>query len=157
MQKPHLRAEVVGKFDGPGDCDKLLYSPLVEKLTFRHTRVYDFSSEGDPACVEQFIRSVLVDGISQDVHLGESPAIGGSLFYLDYGMKPGALDLERETVLRYHAELEEPGFTIEKFTITQRIYVFGEAGATVPSERFVRDIVNPAIHTWNVSDCRDCA
>ena len=149
-----IRAEVSGRFEKAGDCNKLLYAPLSEQLTYRHTRVYDLEIEGDQAAAESFVKSVLFDEVSQEIHFGESPAIEGALFHLDYGMKPGALDLEKETVARYHGELEAPGFTLNSLKITQRIYVFGQEDCGISVDRFVRDIVNPAIHTWNVSDRR---
>lgn len=150
-----IRAEVSGRFEKAGDCDKLLYAPLSEPLTYRHTRVYDVEFEGDGESAETFVRAVLLDGVSQELHLGDEPAIEGAVFHLDYGMKAGALDLEKETVARYHGELEVPGFELNSLKITQRIYVFGQGDSEISADRFVRDIVNPAIHTWNVCDRRN--
>ncbi len=92
--------------------------------------------------------------VAQDLQLGDAAVFEDALFFLDYGMKPGALDLEKETIARYHGELEAPGFVLNSLKITQRVYVFGDGGSQVSADRFVRDIVNPAIHTWNVSDRR---
>ncbi len=151
MRRMRLEAEVIGRFDGAGDCDKLLYAPLGRKLRFRHSRVYQLDFDGDAEAVERFVRRVLVDRVSQDLHLGGEPGLQGWLFHLDYGMKPGALDLEKEAVCRYHGELSDPGFEMRSLAISQRIYVFGDDPADeVPIDRFVRDIVNPAIHIWNV-------
>ncbi|CAN5352121.1 hypothetical protein BH23VER1_BH23VER1_07970 [soil metagenome] len=147
-----LRAEVAGRFEEAGDASKLLYAPLDSPLQFRRTRVYEMEFEGDAGAAERFMRRVLVDDISQDVTLDGDPVFGGeALFYLDYGMKPGALDLEKETVLGFWHELADPGFTVGRFTIRQRIYLFGESAGAVPVARFVRDIVNPAIHVWESS------
>jgi hypothetical protein len=95
------------------------------------------------------VQKTLVEEVSQQVHFGASPALSGHSFILDYGFKPGALDLERETILAYYRSLPDPGFLLKKLTITQRLYVFAEAEA-VPPEKFIRDIVNPAIHRHQV-------
>jgi hypothetical protein len=153
-----FEAEVVSRFAGAEDCDRILYAPLAHKLRYRRTRVYTLEIDGHRAAAERFVRDVLVDPVSQDVHFGGGPALPGALFHLDYGMKPGALDLEKEAVARYHGELRDPGFALASLTITQRVYVFdpapGSAAGPPPVERFVRDVVNPAIHTWHVSDRR---
>ena len=140
-------AEVVGRFDSEGDADSLLYTPTGAGFRYRHTRVYTFEYEGDAAAVEQFIKNVLVDANTQDLHLTEKPAINDAAFVLDYAMRPGALDLEKESVVDYFTELADPGFELTSLTITQRVYIFGEGAKPEP---FVRDIVNTAIHTWNV-------
>ena len=64
-------------------------------------------------------------------------------------MKPGALDIEKEAILRYYAGITESGFTLKNLKIRQRIYLFG--GKVDESDRFVRDICNAAIHQWNVT------
>ena len=146
-----LEAEVTGKFEGAGDCAKLLYVPPEKPLTYRQSRRYQLEIEGSEEAARQFIDEVLVDRVSHDLHLGESPALEGFVFHLDYGMKPTALDHEKETILAYHAELSDPGFTITDLKITTRIYIFDESGAAGP-DPFVRDIVNPAIHTWSIGN-----
>jgi hypothetical protein len=35
-------------------------------------------------------------------------------------------------------------------TISQRVYLFGEGDASTLSARFVKDIVNPAVHRFQV-------
>ncbi|MGI8602469.1 MAG: hypothetical protein ACR2OZ_05670 [Verrucomicrobiales bacterium] len=144
-----LDAEVVGKFDHPGDANKLVYSPLTTKHTFRSTRRYALEFEGHEDAVRDFVRRTLVEEVSQDVHFGESPALEGFSFILDYGFRPGALDLEKETILSYYRGLKSPTFTFHKLFITQRIYIFAEQETEAP-EKFVRDIVNPAIHRHEI-------
>ncbi len=147
-----LRAEVAGRFEGAGDASKLLYAPIDVPLTFRRTRVYEMSYEGDPGAAEQFVKRVLVDDVSQEVNFDAMPMLGeGELFHLDYGMKPGALDHEKEVVLGFWRELADPGFTIDRLTVRQRVYIYGEAAGAGLADRFVRDIVNPAVHVWEVS------
>ena len=73
---------------------------------------------------------------------------------VSYGMKGGALDLEKETILAHHKGDAGAGFTIQSLRIQRRLYVFDPAptGDTAElSARFVRDIVNPSIHTWQIS------
>jgi len=140
--------EISDRFIEAADADHLLYEPLPERLAFRRTRRYLFEFSGDEEALGAFVRRTLFDPISQSLHRGEEPALEGFLFALDYGMKPGALDLEKEAVLAYHAGLESPGFSIESLVIRQRLYLFGEGKGR--ADRFVRDLCNPAIHQWNV-------
>jgi hypothetical protein len=144
-----LEAEVIGKFESAGDCAKLLYAPIEGKLTYRRTRRYEIEFEGSEDSVKEFVDQVLVDHVSHEVHFGSSPALEGFSFHLDYGMKPTALDHEKETILRYHSELENPGFTFSSLKITTRLYIFDSDGHAT-ADPFVRDIVNPAVHIWNV-------
>jgi hypothetical protein len=141
--------EISDRFIGAGDANHLLYEPLSSGLTFRRTRRYELEFEGERAAMDAFVRKTLFDEISHDMHEGEEPGLSGFTFFLDYGMKPGALDLEKEAILRYYAGITEPGFTLKNLKIRQRIYLFG--GKADESDRFVRDICNAAIHQWNVT------
>jgi hypothetical protein len=139
--------EILGKFESESDCQKLLYAPLTQKLTCRETQVYRFEFEGDEAALEAFVRRVLVDSISQTSRDAGTPAFENRAFELEFGMKGGALDLEKETILNYYRSLPSPGFDLKKLTLRRRIYVFGEDARPEP---FVRDVCNPAIHIWEV-------
>ena len=156
----NLTAEVVGLLDSPSDCSKLLYAPLAEPLTFRQTRCYALEYSGPEEAARAFVEKVLYDRVSERLHFGETPALEGARFVLDYGMKAGALDLEKETVMRYHRESRQAGdaggLEIAELTISRRIYVFSarDAAAAEPG-RFIKDVCNPAIHTWSVTDARD--
>lgn len=141
--------EISDRFIEAGDANHLLYEPLGSGLTFRRTRRYELEFEGERAAMEAFVRKTLFDEISQDLHEGEDAGLQGFTFFLDYGMKPGALDLEKEAILRYYSGITDPGFTLSSLKIRQRIYLFG--GKTDESDRFVRDICNAAIHQWNVT------
>lgn len=156
----NLTAEVVGLLDSPADCSKLLYAPLSEPLTFRQTRRYSLDYSGDEEVAKAFVEKVLFDAVSERLHFGGSPALDGARFALDYGMKPGALDLEREAVMRYYRETAETGnaggLEIHSLEISQRIYVFSaDVSAAADPGRFIKDVCNPAIHTWSVTDARD--
>lgn len=148
-----LHAEVTGRFDHAGDANALVYSPLATPHTYHATRRYLLElGEDTPeamASARAFVEKTLVEEVSQQAHFGETPALTGHAFILDYGFKPGALDLEREMILNYYRSLPDPGFTLKKLTITQRLYVFAEREPASP-ERFIRDIVNPAIHRHQV-------
>lgn len=139
--------EILGKFESESDCQKLLYAPLTQKLTCRETQVYRFEFEGDESALEAFVRRVLVDSISQTSRDAGTPAFENRAFELEFGMKGGALDLEKETILNYYRSLPSPGFDLKKLTLRRRIYVFGEDARPEP---FVRDVCNPAIHIWEV-------
>ncbi|TDU81040.1 hypothetical protein EI77_00342 [Prosthecobacter fusiformis] len=139
--------EILGQFDHESDCQKLLYAPLPQKLTFRETTVYKVEFEGDEAALEAFVRQVLLDPISQTLRDGEGSAFEKASFTLEYGMKGGALDLEKEMILNYYRALENPSFQLTRLTLRKRVYVFGDKADPKP---FVRDICNPAIHTWEV-------
>jgi hypothetical protein len=144
-----LEVEVIGKFDQAGNADKLVYSPLPSPHAYRTTRRYTFEFDGPEPVVRAFARQTLVDDVSQDVHFGVQPALTGHAFIVEFGFKPGALDLEKETILAYYRGITEPGFALRGLTITRRVYIFSGTH-TVPPERFVRDIVNPAIHRHRV-------
>ncbi len=144
-----LEAEVTGKYDHAGDASRLLYTPLETPHTCRHTRRYTVEFEGPEERVVAFLRSVLVDDVSQELHVSAQPALNGHTFILDYGFKPGALDLEKETIEAYYRGVPEPGFTLKKLKITQRLYIYAGGPAAAP-ERFVKDIVNPAVHSHRV-------
>ena len=139
--------EILGLFDKESDCHKLLYAPVVHPWTYRETQVYTVEFEGDEAALEGFVRRVLLDPISQELRDAVTPAFPAAAFVLEYGMKGGALDLEKETILNYFRALPEAGFQLIKLTLRKRIYVFGEGAEATP---FVRDVCNPAIHTWEV-------
>ncbi len=155
---PSLSAEITGRYDHAADAGGFLYAPPPRPLTVRQSRRYLIDYEGDTAALTAFLGKVLADAVSHDLKTGDTPAWQGSSFILDYGMKGGALDLEKETILAHHHGDPGAGFTIKSLRIQRRLYVFddSQAGAGAGdvealSARFVRDIVNPAIHTWQVS------
>lgn len=139
--------EITGKHEKPSDCHKLLYNPLDRPLTYRETQSYTLDFDGDAAALRAFVDRVLIDPVTQDLHEGGVPVFKEAAFVLEYGMKGGALDLEKEMIQSYYRTLQNPGFTLNRLTLRKRIYVFG-AGAE-PGQ-FVRDVVNPAIHTHEV-------
>ncbi len=134
--------EISNKFDTEGDAQSLLYEPPASPLRFRKTMRYIFDCEGDAKALDAFVHEVLVDRISQTAHQDAKPLWDGTAFILDYGMKGGALDLEKEAILGYYRTLKAPAFKLNKLTLKTRIYVFGEGA---DSDVFVKDIVNPAI------------
>ena len=147
-----LQAEVIGRFDHAGDANALLYTPLADTLSVRHTRRYFIEFEGDEVAVMAFLIKVLADPVSHELRTGDAPALTDYAFYLDYGMKAGALDHEKETILAHHHHpAAGAGFTVNSLKIQQRIYLFGGPGAAAHADRFVKDIVNPAVHTWQVT------
>lgn len=140
--------EISDRYIEPGDANGLLYEPLDGGATYRATRRYEIEFEGDKKALETFIEKTLLDPISQEMHEGEDPALSNFTFVLEYGMKPGALDLEKEAILTYYKGIEEPGFELKELKIRQRVYLFGGKGDD--SDRFIRDICNAAIHNWSV-------
>jgi hypothetical protein len=139
--------EVSGQFESASSAQKLLYAPLAQALTYRESQCYKIEYEGDEEALRAFVKRVLQDPISQNLEEGGKPLWADAAFILEYGMKTAALDLEKETILQYHEALVEPGFTIQKLTLRRRIYVFGQGAESAP---FVRDVVNPAIHSSKV-------
>ena len=139
--------EILGKFDTESDSQKLLYAPLSKPLTYRETQCYRLDFEGESAAASAFVGQVLLDPISQELKEGGAPLFPTAAFVLEYGMKGGALDLEKETILGYYRAQPEPGFELSKLTLRKRVYVFGAGADPAP---FIRDVCNPAIHTWEV-------
>ncbi len=139
--------EISNVFDKEGDAEALLYAPPAHPLRYRKTIRYLLDYEGDSAALDAFVHDVLVDRISQKANQDEAPLWQNATFILDYGMKGGALDLEKEAILGYYRKLESPRFDLKKLTLKTRLYIFGEgADPTL----FVRDIVNPAIQVSEV-------
>ena len=139
--------EVTGLFDQESDCHKLLYAPVSHPWTYRESVVYQATYEGDEGALEAFARRVLVDAISQELRDGSAAAFPQAAFVLEYGMKGGALDLEKEAILACYRALPDPGFQLLKLVLRRRVYVFGPGADPAP---FVKDVCNPAIHTWEV-------
>ncbi|MDB6134291.1 MAG: hypothetical protein JWM59_2534 [Verrucomicrobiales bacterium] len=149
-----LQAEVIGRFEHAGDANRLLYTPIAQALTVRGTRRYLVDFTGDENALKAFLAKVLADPVSHELRTGEAPALSGHAFFLDYGMKAGALDHEKETILRLHRTSPAAGFEIQNLRINHRLYLFAAAGnpdTPALADRFVKDIVNPAIHTWQVT------
>lgn len=140
--------EILGKFDTEANCHKVLYAPVEHPWTFRETQVYQIDYDGDTDALRAFVSQVLLDPISQELKNGDEKAFPEAAFVLEYGMKGGALDLEKETILNYYRSIPEKTFDLQKLTLRKRVHVFGEGA---DSEPFVRDICNPAIHTWEVN------
>ena len=140
--------EIVDRFGEAGDASALLYAPLDQPLAFRQTRRYEFEIEGDTTALGEFVRSTLFDPISQELHAGDDPALGEFGFVLEYGMKPGVLDLEKEAIVAHYHNLDDPGFDLLDLRIRHCIYVIGDGG---DPDRFIRDICNPAIQNWSVT------
>lgn len=145
-----LTFEVFSRFQAAVDANKLLYTPIADKLTYNHTRLYTAECEGDVEAARDYMRRVLVDPISQKVEEGGAPALSGELFSISYGIKKGALDLEKEAIMANYAGRKGLPFTLSSLTITQKVYIFGEGDREALAARFCKDVCNPAIHTWSV-------
>lgn len=91
-----LHFEVISRFQAAANADALLYTPLNAGLTFRRSRVYTVEINGDEQKAREYLLSVLVDPISQECTEQNAPILEGALFTIDYGMKAGALDLEKK-------------------------------------------------------------
>jgi hypothetical protein len=143
--------EITDRFLEPGDAGDLLYSPPSGNFTYRKTRRYEFDFKGDEVKLNSFVADTLVDQISQTMLCGVNAAYSGAQFTLDYGMKPGALDLEKEAIVSYYKGLKNPGFELNHLKIRQRIYLFPDQnGPQADPQTFVRDICNAAVHNWNI-------
>ncbi len=136
--------EVTGKFDEQRDCSALLYAPLAGSATFLQARIYRFDYDGDREQLRAFVYRTLVDHHAHEFNDAGDPAITGHDFFLEIGMKPGVLDNEKEAVLEFYRSQVEPGFDLVNLQIFRRYYIFG----SIEVEIFVRDMCNPAVHSW---------
>jgi len=142
-----LQIEITNRFDLPVDANSLLYTPRPGDVLARRTKVYVCDIDGDPDAAVAWLERIILDKVSQHLHRGSEPALDDAQVIIDYGMKPGALDHEREMILDEFAHSGmDAGFTFDKLRLHHRIYLFSESGAVDPAP-FVRDIINPAIHT----------
>ena len=145
-----LTFEVFSRFQSATDANKLLYTPIPAQLTYNHTRLYTAEVEGDTEAARAYLRSVVVEPISQRVQEDGNPALSGELFCISYGIKKGALDLEKEAILTNYRGRKGLPFTLTALTITQNIYIFGSGDKQALAARFCNDVCNPAIHTYSV-------
>ena len=141
---------VFSRFQSATDANKLLYTPIPDQLTYNHTRLYTAEVEGDTEAARAYLRSVVVEPISQRVQEDGTPALSGELFCNSYGIKKGALDLEKEAILTNYRGRKGLPFTLTALTITQNIYIFGSGDKQALAARFCNDVCNPAIHTYSV-------
>lgn len=146
-----FECEVIRKGQHASDADALLYTPMKAGLTMKHSRVYRFEFEGDEQALRDFARAVLVDEVSQEISDSSEPVVKGALFHLDYSMKPGALDLEKEAIMNYYRGRSGDAFVLKQLHISQRVYLFGSGDAEAIAARFIKDIVNPAVHKHQLS------
>ena len=145
-----LTFEVFSRFQSATDANKLLYTPIPDQLTYNHTRLYTAEVEGDTEAARAYLRGVVVEPISQRVQEDGTPALSGELFCISYGIKKGALDLEKEAILTNYRGRKGLPFTLTALTITQNIYIFGSGDKQALAARFCNDVCNPAIHTYSV-------
>lgn len=138
--------EVTDRFDEPVDCSALLYAPLAGQATFRQSRIYLFDYAGDDKALRNFVSRTLVDHNAQELCDSGEPAFSGHGFFLEIGMKAGALDNEKEAVLEFYRSQKEPGFTLRDLLIFRRYYIFGSDQV----DTFVRDMCNPAVNSWRI-------
>lgn len=146
-----LHFEVIGRYQGAEDANKLLYTPLPDALTFQRTRVYEVECGGDTDAARAYMLRVLADPISQRVDESGEPALKAPLFRIDYGMKPGSLDLEKEAILSNYRGRTNLPFALKSLRIAQRVYVYGEGDRAALAARFAKDVCNPAIHSWTIA------
>ncbi len=137
--------EVVRRDQALGQADALLYTPLHLGIGVKHSRVYQVEIDGDERAARDFLRQVLLDEVSQDWREHSDAFEDGVQFVLDYGMKPGALDLEKEAIMQFYHRHADLGFELRSLRIQQRLAFFGEA-AVAHAAKFVKDVVNPAVH-----------
>ncbi|NKB23458.1 MAG: hypothetical protein GKR87_03580 [Kiritimatiellae bacterium] len=143
--------EIRNRFIQKQKTNTLLYTPLKSRGAYEQTRRYTINYSGNKKALKNFVREVLVDEVSEVVSSSLSPAMQNFQFYIDVSLKPGTLNLEKEYILNYYQQLQAPDFELQECTIAQRTYIKSESesGDLLP-EPFIRDMVNPVIHTWNI-------
>ena len=122
-----LSVEVVGKFGSKEDANKLLYAPLSTQATFRKSRVYRLEFDGSDDQARAFVHKCLVDQYTDDVTFDQKSYFDEYEFYIDYGMKPGALDLEKEAIISSQKGDDNSNFNLMKLELLQRVYVFSSS------------------------------
>ncbi len=144
------RFEILSRFEEPFPAGKVLYQEPDRPLSCRSTRAYRFRYRGERDAVEAFTVRCLLDEVSEEIRSGESWVWPEASLRLEYGFKPGALDLEKEAIQSFYRRLPQPEFEVEGLELRRLVYVFGEVDEGV-EKRFVRDLVNEAIHTYRLT------
>ncbi len=140
--------EIAGKYEEPAPCESVVHARIDPAVTFRKSRLYEVGFDGDTGAADGFLRHSLFDPIGQVLSV-DAPLWPEAVLVLEVGMKPGALDLEKEAILSVHRRWPEAGFTLSSLRLSHRFSVFGPVTEAI-SRRLVRDLVNPAIHTHRV-------
>ncbi len=140
--------EIHNHFQPAKDASNLLYTPADHGMTYRETRRYSFQYSGSDSALLDFVQSVLVDPVSEDLHDGPSPCFKDYIFHLDLMLKPSLLDLEKEYIRNYVRDQAYTDWTLDELSVAHRYYFFGKGDIT--PQRIARDMVNPVIHTWNI-------
>lgn len=146
-----LHFEVISRFQAAANADALLYTPLNAGLTFRRSRVYTVEITGDEQKARDYLLSVLVDPIAQECSEQDAPILTGALFTIDYGMKAGALDLEKEAILQNYRRPQEHGLHPGRAEDHAARVRFRPGGPGELSKRFAKDVCQPAIHNWTLA------
>lgn len=146
--------EVAERFSPREPAGDVLYSGNGVEGDVETTRLYRLATGAPRSVLEDFVRKVLVDGISQHWELRREEE-DGSLredyrHRLDVGLKPGVLDLERQYLLDFLATSPDPRLTLEGLAILKRHYLYASNGSGRLLEVARRDLVNPVIHRWRV-------
>ena len=141
--------EIVNRLAAPKSVNALLYTPVTSGLSCRETRVYELTADASEDAVRRFAGEVLADPVSDEIHLGATPALPGAAYHLDIALKRGLLDLEREYLLTYLRNDPKAGLSPKSLRVVRRIYIYGADASPAP-ERIVKDVVNPVIHTWKI-------
>ncbi len=140
--------EILNRFQPDSDAGRLLYTPADTGMTCRTTRRYAFEYSGRKESLKRFIQTVLLDPVSEDLHESARPCLDEYEFYLDIALKPGLLDLEKEAIAQYVRDQQETDWMLKELSVRRRYYFLGPGN--IPPEPFIRDMVNPVIHTWNI-------
>lgn len=142
--------ELVNRHQPWRDARGLRYAPDSDGCQYRLTRQYRIAFDGDPDAVRAFVREVLQDEVSDSLCENQAAALEPYRYIVDITLRPGCLDLEKEAVRRAIQDRNDSAWSLQELDVAHRVYLRGEQ--TIDADSYVRDMVNPVIHTWRLHD-----
>jgi len=160
-----LSFEITSKENKGKGLGHVLYTPIKTagsdgiEFSFTQANLYTINFTGAAQAVDSFAHTVLLDEVTQSVtavsSIDDLVAPQGTLFYLEYAMRPDALDLEQQAILNYYKGSDK-AFELESLKLTHRIFVSANSTSVDKSvikhvaKRVESELCNSAVHTSQI-------
>lgn len=157
--------EITSKDNKGKALEHVLYTPIRTAasagiaFSFTTANLYNIEFTGEESAVQEFAKTVLLDEVTQILTAAPSSADlvlpEGTLFYLEYQMRPDALDLEQQAILNYYQGAEQT-FELNSLQLQHRVFVsadkadIDQALIEHVAKRVESELCNPAVHTSQI-------